>query len=62
MFFIEVAGREEDVYVVDVDAQVGVGSGAISKSYSIDEIHDLARMLEGDLAIKSASLKHPIVR
>jgi len=62
LFFIEVAGREEDVYVVDVDAQVGVGSGAISKSYSIDEIHGLARMLEGDLAIKSASLKHPIVR
>ncbi|GEM_PF-2886343 len=62
LFLVDSGGREEEIYVVDVDAQLGVSSGAVSKNYSLSELHGFIRELEGDLLLKSASLKRRIAR
>ncbi|MEM3511148.1 MAG: hypothetical protein QXW47_08795 [Candidatus Jordarchaeales archaeon] len=62
MFLIDSGGREEEVYVVDVDAQVGVSSGAVSKNYSLSGLHEFIKELEGELLLKSAPLKRRVTR
>lgn len=62
MLLVDSGGREEEVYVVDVDAQIGVGSGTVSKSYNLGGLHDFIKELEGELLLRSAFLKHRVSR
>ncbi len=62
MFFVDIDGREEEVYVVDVDVHVGVESGRVSRSYSLSDLHEFIKKLEGELLIRSASFKNRVTR
>ncbi|MBS7287832.1 MAG: hypothetical protein KIH01_03570 [Candidatus Freyarchaeota archaeon] len=62
MLLVNSGGREEEVYIVDVDAQIGVGSGTVSKNYNLSSLHGFIKELEGELLLGGASLKHRITR